>query len=63
MARYDYACLGCKHRFEEQRPVALRELTACPVCGKPALRQATAPAFHLKGRGFHVNDYPKGPKP
>lgn len=61
MPNYDYACLTCKHRFEAQRPMAQRnQLAECPRCGAhTGLRQASAPAFKLKGKGFHVNDYPK----
>ncbi len=38
-------------------------LLTCEKCGCALERQVAAPAFQLKGPGFHRNDYPsKGVK-
>ena len=34
-------------------------LKACPTCGKPIQKLASAPAIQFKGAGWYVNDYAK----
>lgn len=47
---YEYACITCKHEFEENRKMDEREHTLCPVCGNVAKQEIrSATPFELKG--------------
>lgn len=63
MPNYDFRCSYCGYRWERNVPMSQRNVRRpCPNCGNlDGERQASAPAFQLKGKGFHVNDYPKKP--
>lgn len=63
MPRWDYFCNLCEVVFERaffSHREATTTIVCCPNCDKPAQRMFGAPAFKLKGKGFHVNDYPRG---
>lgn len=63
MPRYDYQCEQCGRQVEDVQTVEERDnVPACRRCGGRMVRQPAAPAFQLRGPGFHVNDYPKGRK-
>jgi putative FmdB family regulatory protein len=62
MPLYDYKCISCDQQFEDIRQMHERFWSRCPRCNSLGLRLPSAPNFALKGKGFHVNDYPKGPK-
>jgi predicted nucleic acid-binding Zn ribbon protein len=64
MPNYTYTCLcGSRVTFRtEQRPIAERDARRwCQRCHLELIRQIDAPAFHLKGTGFYVNDYKRKP--
>jgi len=57
MPFYDYQCDACGHKFEDFHSIKETKDT-CPECGDKKLRRLIgAPAFVLKGSGFHSNDY------
>jgi putative FmdB family regulatory protein len=55
---YEYQCPKCG-LFELIRKFSDDPVTECPTCGSPVQKQASAPAFHLKGTGWYVTDYAK----
>ena len=59
MPVYEYACTGCKHRFEESRKMTDRSLAHCPKCGERARKVFGAVGIILKGSGFYSTDYRK----
>jgi len=65
MPYYPYRCLVCGHETLVNRTVEHRDdEIVCPWHpNHPAqilmVRIPSSPSFHLKGAGFHVNDYPK----
>lgn len=63
MPIFDYQCESCGHHFDALQKIGEAPLTDCPECGKPELRKLlSAPAFHLKGRGWrNSDDKPKKP--
>ena len=60
MPTYDFQCPK-GHNFEKFVPLDLFEEAKaglpCPECGQNAPKASSAPAFSLKGAGFHANDY------
>jgi len=58
MPLYEYVCKNCGERTEVIQPVGEKPITACPHCGKRALKKAiSAPAIQFKGSGWYVTDY------
>lgn len=45
MPLYEYHCERCGERFEDLRPAAEREESACPKCGAPARKLVSGFAF------------------
>lgn len=64
MPLYEYDCSSCDtHWSTHNVPVSKRDDSFCPVCQCSGRRRIAAPAFKLKGAGFHTNDYGKnGPR-
>ena len=64
MPTYDYACSGCKHRFERFEPIGAGGLKQCPKCGKKKAKRMIGMGAGLifKGSGFYTTDS-KGPAP
>jgi putative FmdB family regulatory protein len=59
MPTYTFKCPS-GHRFEQMRPIKHRDgIATCPECRVLAFRVPDAPAFALRGAGFHANDYAK----
>jgi len=44
MPTYEYSCITCGHSLEAYQSMKDAPLSACPACGRPALRR-------LSGRG------------
>lgn len=59
MPLYEYECESCGRRFEVIRKFSDAPLEKCPTCGGKVQKQASSPAFHLKGTGWYVTDYAK----
>ena len=59
MPTYDYVCEGCKHTWDEFRPMSAKPTKKCPKCGKAkAKRKIGAGAgIIFKGSGFYQTDY------
>ena len=58
MPLYEYQCTECEATLEAIQPFSAPPLEDCPECGTPSLKKLlSAPAFHLKGSGWYVNDY------
>jgi putative FmdB family regulatory protein len=53
---YEYEC-ATDGRFEVIRKFSDPPLFACPKCGSPVEKQASAPAIQFKGTGWYVTDY------
>ncbi len=60
MPTYDYRCVDCKARYELHFHSTHERLEHhhCSACGGELERLPSAPAFALRGSGFHKNDYP-----
>ena len=57
MPTYEYACRGCKNRFETVQRITADPLTTCESCGG-ALRRVLFPVgIVYKGSGFYTTDY------
>jgi putative FmdB family regulatory protein len=58
MPTYDYACSGCKHRFERFEPIGAGGLKGCPKCGKRKAKRmiGTGAGLIFKGSGFYTTD-------
>lgn len=54
---YEYECLKCKIKFEEEQKISDKPLEKCPVCKYVVRRTIPKTSFILKGKGFHKNDY------
>lgn len=53
MPIYEYRCQACCHHFDALQKADEKPLVTCPECRKDALKKnLSAPAFHLKGRGW-----------
>lgn len=62
MPTYGYKCVN-GHEKEQQRTIKDRDnIAICEVCFSWMTRLPAAPAFALKGAGFHSVDYRK-PQP
>jgi putative FmdB family regulatory protein len=59
MPLYEYVCDVCGHRFEVIQKFSDPPIDACPKCGGAVQKVQSAPAFHLKGRGWYITDYAK----
>jgi putative FmdB family regulatory protein len=53
---YEYECAN-DGVFELVRKFSDPPLTACPKCGGPIEKLASAPAIQFKGTGWYVTDY------
>jgi putative FmdB family regulatory protein len=53
---YEYECPK-DGTFERVRKFSDPPLTACPICGGPIEKLASAPAIQFKGTGWYVTDY------
>lgn len=61
MPTYEYACPSCDATHEVQQRMTDPTLTACPVCGDPAVRKLfTGVGVHFKGSGFYRTDSRSG---
>jgi putative FmdB family regulatory protein len=60
MPLYEYKCHSCGKTFEVIQKFADEPLKTHPECGGEVERLMSAPAFHLKGKGWYVTDYGKG---
>ena len=56
MPLYEYECPN-DGTFELVRKFSDPPLTACPKCGGPIEKLASAPAIQFKGTGWYVTDY------
>ena len=56
MPLYEYEC-ATDGRFEVIRKFSDPPLSACPTCGSPVEKQASAPAIQFKGSGWYITDY------
>jgi len=57
MPVYEYVCVDCGHRFEQQRKVTERSTVRCPECRGQARKLFGAVGIIFKGSGFHSTDY------
>jgi putative FmdB family regulatory protein len=53
---YEYECPK-DGTFELVRKFSDPPLTACPTCGGPIEKLASAPAIQFKGTGWYITDY------
>jgi putative FmdB family regulatory protein len=57
MPIFAYRCEACGHSFDALQKLGADVLTDCPECGAAQLKkQLSAPAFHLKGKGWRNSD-------
>ena len=56
MPLYEYECPK-DGVFERIRKFSDPPLTACPRCGGPIEKLASAPAIQFKGTGWYITDY------
>lgn len=57
MPIFDYCCTACGHAFDALQKLGADPLLDCPACLASALqKQLSAPAFHLKGKGWRKSD-------
>lgn len=56
MPLYEYQCPN-DGVFEQMRKFSDPPLRACPTCGGPIEKLASAPAIQFKGSGWYVTDY------
>lgn len=61
MPIYEYCCDDCEQIFEEWQRNHDEQTVPCPVCGSEAHRIISNTSFVLKGSGWYVTDYAKGP--
>jgi putative FmdB family regulatory protein len=63
MPIYAFTCDACGHQFDRLQKLSDPDPSACPACGKPAVRrQLTAPSFRLAGGGWYETDFKKDGK-
>ena len=63
MPIYEYECRDCGNEHEIIQKMSEGALRKCPSCGALKLRRKISrSAFHLKGDGWYVTDYPKNGK-
>jgi putative FmdB family regulatory protein len=53
---YEYECQK-DGVFEQIRKFSDPPLSACPTCGGPVEKLASAPAIQFKGTGWYITDY------
>ena len=58
MPLYEYEC-PIDGVFELVRKFSDPPLAACPKCGGPVEKLASAPAIQFKGTGWYITDYAK----
>jgi len=58
---YEYECPK-DGTFEQMRKFSDPPLAACPTCGGPVEKLASAPAIQFKGTGWYVTDYARKSK-
>ena len=56
MPLYEYECPK-DGMFERIQKFSDPPLAACPVCGGPIEKLASAPAIQFKGTGWYITDY------
>ena len=56
MPLYEYECPK-DGTFERIQKFSDPPLAACPICGGPIEKLASAPAIQFKGSGWYVTDY------
>ncbi len=63
MPIFAYRCDECGHALDILQKLGAEPLADCPECGQPTLTKLlSAPAFHLKGKGWrNSDDTPKKP--
>ncbi len=61
MPLYEYRCESCPKITEAIQKFSDEPLTQCE-CGGVLTRLISKSSFELKGQGWHVTDYRKGPK-
>ncbi len=60
MPIYAFECADCGHTFDKLQKLSDPDPSACPSCGKDAVkRQVTAPSFRLAGGGWYETDFKK----
>lgn len=61
MPIFRFKCEQCEHEKEVLCNFRSQESIECKYCkGFRMTKQIGTPTFRLKGRGFYINDYPKG---
>jgi putative FmdB family regulatory protein len=58
---YEYQCEK-DGTFEQMRKFSDPPLAACPTCGGPVEKLASAPAIQFKGTGWYITDYARKSK-
>jgi putative FmdB family regulatory protein len=54
MPIFEYRCKSCRFSFDALQKASDGALRKCPECGRLALQKVpSAPAFHLRGSGWH----------
>ena len=63
MPIYAYGCSSCGLQKDVMQKISDAPLSICPACGKNTLvKQLTAAGFQLKGSGYYVTDFKRGPQ-
>ena len=63
MPIYAYGCSSCGLQKDVMQKISDAPLSTCPACGKQTLvKQLTAAGFQLKGSGYYVTDFKRGPQ-
>ncbi len=58
MPIYEYQCVACGRVLEKWQKFSEEPLKSCPACGGALSKLISSCAFHLKGSGWYVTDYP-----
>jgi len=63
MPLYEYACSNCGHQFERLAKRGAPAPAKCPACESEGTvsRLISSTNFQLKGSGWYVTDYKRGP--
>ena len=60
MPTYEYQCLKCKKKFDQQQKITATVLKKCIYCsGKVERLISAGTGFIFKGSGFYATDYKK----
>jgi putative FmdB family regulatory protein len=59
MPIYEYKCEDCGAETEFMQKSGDAPKKKCPKCGGKLKKRLSAPAFHFKGSGWYITDYPK----